>query len=361
MFDPAKIYNTPRQSELYYWADFVELLCITDVDGTFSVERLAEVAKFADDLQALSPDAVDADEADLEDLLLADTEMNGDYQADTTLSDGYNEEQETWLYEDFGRDAESTDDRRRWCQDIFRLLSSRVEALGSAYPFAVDPAGMRIALIPPSAANRTYVFLLACSLLPHFSKSSAQLLTEHFERFSAEVLRVLMPAPAVVDVYGTAGGAASQFTGTPYQRLQALAKELRGKVIASKADFHPRDRGDNGLDLVAWLPVSDPGAGVVSVFGQCACGRGWDGKQYEASHARWRNYLHLTSPSVTATFIPHYFRKPGHHWYSESDIHGFVVDRLRALRVLGHHADTVVPRGIVDAILAFKRPVEATV
>ncbi len=94
-----------------------------------------------------------------------------------------------------------------------------------------------------------------------------------------------------------------------------LAEELRGVVVADPVDFHPRDTADNGLDLVAWIPMTDPGKGTVSFFAQCACGKQWDGKQYEASHQRWREFLALKSPSTKWTFIPHYFRKPGSFWY----------------------------------------------
>jgi len=104
--------------------------------------------------------------------------------------------------------------------------------------------------------------------------------------------------------------------------------------------------------------MEDPAEGVLVLFGQCACGRKWDGKQYEAAYVRWRNFVELKSPSVDTTFIPHYYRKPGESWYSASDVQGLLVDRLRALRLLGDDAVRHLPADLVDEFVAFKRPID---
>lgn len=359
LIDARKAFNTPRQSELYYWADYVEMLCLTDPDGAFSAERLGQVAKFADDLGAIGPDALDADSNDVEALLLdiapGDVD-DGDVAVGEEPSPSDNEE--SFTYESYGRDAEVTDDRLRWCLDIFRFLDSRKKTLGSAYPFNVDSSAMHISKKVPAEEHRTYLFLLACSLLPYVSRQDAQRLTSAFEVLSAEILRFLLPTNAEVDVYGTARSSEeSRFQGGAYDRLSALANELRGEVRAKKGDFHPRDAGDNGLDVVGWVPMRDPGAGVLCLFAQCACGRGWDGKQYQASHLRWRRFIELASPSVDTTFIPHYFRKPGGHWYVESDVQGLLIDRLRVLQLLEDRAAPPIPVDLVDELLASARSV----
>lgn len=365
MFDPGKLATVPPQTELYYWADYVELLCMSDVDGVFSAERLAQWAKFADDFEATSVDAQDADERDvLERLVEVDR-----YDVDAGLGDpdvvdgesgeaatGEEDENEQFLnYEDFGRAAEETDDRFLWCQNIFRLLADRVRSLGATYPFDIDRATMTISRRRLTPARRQYVFYLSCSLLNYVPQRTMQRLTAQFEVVSFEVMCRIVPTTARVDMYGTSRGKVkSRFKGTQFERLEALASELRAKVIVQAVDFHPRDRGDNGLDLVGWIPMHDPAAGVVSFFAQCACGKKWDGKQYEASHSRWRNFLSLKAPSTTMTFIPHYFRKPGEHWYAEADVSEILVDRLRALRAVAGSPNSRLPIELIDAAWDFR-------
>lgn len=364
MFNEARarrLTDVPAHSEYHHWADYVELLCMTDPDGQFSAERLAEVADFAADLLATSPDAQDVEPGDIESFLArsgAEHLSSFDEQELDEDADLDEDEEGDLNYAEFGRAAEEADNRYEWCQRVFASLESRARALGGHYPFEVDSSALHIVRSELTDERRAYVFLLCCSSLSYVSRQTLQRLTAIFEVVSFEVLKRMLPAGAEVDVYGTARGRVqSRFTGTQFQRLQSLATELRGKVIAEAVDFHPRDRGDNGLDLVAWIPMGDHSKGVPSFFGQSACGRGWEGKQYEASHERWREFIHLTSPSTKVTFIPHYYRKVGEAWYAESEVSGVVIDRLRTLRFMPTFPLDVVPIDLVDAAWNYRLPV----
>lgn len=348
VFDQLRV---PDHSELYHWADYVELLCLTDADGQFSAERLAQIANFADDLMETAPDAQDTTLGDVLDLLAegqvepddADDPQQGlQPAAQVELSDG-SEAELHWL--DFGRDAEVADNRYVWCQRLFKLLSDREDSLGDAYPFHVESRTMHIERKTLSDNRLLYVFYLACSSLAYVSKKTMQELTAHFEVMSAEVMREMLPLPIEIDLYGTARGlASSRFTGVPYRRLEGLAKDLRGRVMCDARDFHPRDRADNGLDLVAWLPMADAGKGVPAFFSQCACGERWEAKQFEAGYDRWKEFIALTSPPTKITFIPYYYRNMREQWYVDSDVSGVLVDRLRSLRFASAAVLSVLPR-----------------
>lgn len=346
--------RVPAQSELYHWADYVELLCLADQDGQFSAERLAQIADFADDLMETSPDAQDTALGDvLEQLTEGQTEHADEGQQgwDASVTAGQRqplgdpESEFDWL--DFGRDAEVADDRYVWCQRLFKLLSDREDSLGDAYPFQVEAGTMRISRKTSSDDRLLYVFYLACSSLAFVDKKTMQELTSQFEVVSAEVLRNMLPPPIEVDSYGTARGlTSSRFEGVPYKRLEGLAKELRGKVMCDARDFHPRDRADNGLDLVAWLPMADAGKGVPAFFSQCACGDRWEAKQFEAGYDRWKEFISLTSPPIKVTFIPYYYRNLREQWYVDSDVSGVLVDRLRSLRFVSAEVLSAFPRDL---------------
>ena len=87
-----------------------------------------------------------------------------------------------------------------------------------------------------------------------------------------------LPSTAEVDIYGTSRSEVdSRFTGTQFERLNSLATTLRGKVLWESIDFHPRDRGDNGLDIVAWIPLGDE-ATAYAFFARCALRSGLGGQ-----------------------------------------------------------------------------------
>lgn len=334
----SPITRIPNESELHHWADYLELLCMTDLDGQFSAQRLADLVGFASDLQATSPDAQDIEEADVELRLIDDlTEDLASIQGsvDPALEDHEGENDDDGLVEvmGFGRAAEGTENRYLWCQNNFRLLADRARSLGESYPFTVDLERLTIERRELTEETKGYVFLLCCSLLPYVSGKVTQRLTQQFEIAAYGVLKTILPNTAVVDLYGTARWELpSVFTGSLFDRIKALAAALGARLIVSECDFNPKDHGDNGLDLVAWIPMHDTKKGVPSFFAQCACGRNWEAKQYEASYERWREFMHLTSPCTKITFVSHYFRGLGEDWYAESEVSGIVIDRLRMLR-----------------------------
>lgn len=359
MFERLKV---PAQSELYHWADYIELMCLVDPDNEYSAERLAQQASFADDLMETSPDAQDVLLSDVMDLLDGTTAEMGSGQDSNDENSAIEDDDSIggdsgWM--DFGRDAEIADDRSLWCRRIFQLLWERGESIGEIYPFNVDVQFLTISRRERSDERLLYVFYLACSSLSFVSKMTLQSLTSHFEKISAQILRSMLPSPFEIDMYGTARGETpSRFTGVPYERIKQLNLELRGSMTCQSSDFHPKDRADNGLDLVAWLPMGDSGKGVPSYFCQCACGEKWEGKQYEASYDRWSSFFYLASAPAKITFIPYYFRRSGEEWYAPADVSGLLIDRLRAIRFISQPVLSVLPRSL--ACLAWDYKVDTT-
>ena len=93
--------------------------------------------------------------------------------------------------------------------------------------------------------------------------------------------------PFEIDLYGMAPGLDLVALRECRSAHRTVSQATHGFVLCDPGDFHPMDASaDNGLDLVAWLPMEDAGKGAPSYFCQCACGDKWEGKQYEAGYDR---------------------------------------------------------------------------
>ncbi|WAC67208.1 hypothetical protein OVA14_05555 [Agrococcus sp. SL85] len=344
----------PKQSELHHWADFVELRCLVDVDGRFSGERLLTAKKQGIDTGEGVAEAQDQSETDAIDQLLgSDGPQLGDLLVDFgAKADDDEVEPEADEEEDsFGRSAEVADNLDNWAKRIFVLLGERADSLGVAYPFDVDTPGMTIVSRDKDDMRRRYVFFLIASSLGRLDASPQARVPAEFERVSLQLLRIMLPVPFEIDHFGTAGRGGSRFDGGIFDRICQLADVLNGAVLCSRDTFHPKDNGDNGLDIVAWLPYADPGQGIASFFCQCACGIEWEPKQAEPAYNRWRRYIDLASPPATVVITPQYFRQYREHWYVDEEVSGILLDRLRCLRLTTETSElSEYERSVVEAV-----------
>ncbi|MGE3447462.1 MAG: hypothetical protein AB7H92_07765 [Microbacteriaceae bacterium] len=348
MFDLNGLGRLPEGYRLPDWADYVELRCLLDLDGHYSADRLATAMRGeADFTGSLVPDDAQRDDAtaaqadSVEELLEAVTDdelLGGDAELDDVLPVEVVPASpvEELLELTYGRAAEEFDSVEEYAERVFAVIASRAERLSELYPFKVDSANREVSLaFADSHAHKHYVFYLASSLLRYVKRTDAIRLTGEFEILSVTVMRKLLGEAPEIDLYGTARrGLPSRFTGGPFERLEALAKALRGKVGAEEGDFHPRDSADNGLDIVAWFPMADEAKGVPVLFAQCACGIKWEYKQYEASWKRWKEFLSLASAPIEVVLVPHMFRSTHTRWYVDTEVSGVLIDRERALKAL---------------------------
>lgn len=363
--------EVPKRNELHHWADYVELLCLTDPDLIYSAGRLADVVASESDFTAAETDltgAISTDSTDDDEYLEGAFDGAADATRQEALSDALGTEFEdvsldiddSRILEKadkfFGRDAETDDRDYLWRLRIFRLLESRQAALEDAYPFEVNRQQLTLKRRDMSNTRLLYVFFLCCSALRYHPRVTQAALTSAFESMSLYSLRAMLPSPWIVDPYGTAKGLErSRFKGGNFKKIKALSRVLNGALLVKKHNFHPRDTADNGLDLVAWLPQADRAKGVPAVFAQCACGERWESKQLESSYSRWKEFIHLASEPTTVTFIPHYFRTVGDEWYAEADVSSMLVDRLRAMRLLRGHRPAGTVIGLAKSAWAYQR------
>lgn len=282
----------PKTKELHLWADYAELLCLFNEDGILSK------ADFEDGIG----DGTD----------LGETEYIED---DSDLSV-----------------PEYNDVFSQRTDDIFLHLAYRQEVFEDFYPFYLDDYQQICLKDPLSKPTCFYVFLLLASNLGKLpEKAIMHEITNSFEFICAEALRRMLPTGAEVHIFGPRH--VSRYSGNVWTKINSLAADLSENLNVPESDFSKHSTGDEGLDIVAWMPTGDNNAGKLLLFAQCACTPEWKSKQHSSSATRWRQIMSLKSPPTNFSFIPFQFRHADGTWYVNKDIEAILVDRQRLVHL----------------------------
>jgi hypothetical protein len=273
----------PESKEGMYWADYAELRALVHPDKCFSSGDLAGVAQRAKDI-------------------------GRGFMAD-----------EQWKL-------------------VTDLIHMRVADYGDIYPFRVSTDEDTIELaFDESDAQTAYLGLLIASCLRGVNSKERGSITRDFEDTSYIIFEKLMPIGSEIRATWAGAGTGARYTGTLFQKLTALATDLRCLPNFNAADFSPTDTGDGGIDIVSWHPMADALDGMPIAFAQCGCSKDdWDYKQIEAHTAKHRPKLPTRHPWANYYFMPLHFRQSNGDWAKKSDLGEVIlVDRLRILK-LGH-------------------------
>lgn len=293
--DPlTQLDRLPSSREDHAWADYIELLCLVNIDREFSKADLGDRIQERKDLGEVQNDLEDTG-----DLL----------------------------------PAEISDRERRKIDDWFQHLRFRESAFAEFYPFSLTRNRTMLQVRESlSAKQRFYVFLLLCANLRYVSR--VETVTNCFEVVSEEALKRLLPEGSEVHLFGPRHSG-SRYTGTLWTKINRLADDLKEIVVAREDDFSSHDVGDGGLDLVGWVPMGDEVPSRLLVFGQCACTPEWDSKQYTSSVANWSSHINFTAPPANVAFIPFCFRRANGSWHKQRLISDTtLIDRQRLLYLL---------------------------
>jgi hypothetical protein len=292
----------PRVGVRHTWADYVELLCLFNLDREISKDVLIDRFREGKDTGETIDDETEDDTGAAEDEETAASEEN--LPIDERLSTR--------------------------AEDLFRHLKYRESAFGKSYPFAVDMAHRRMVLRRTTGVSRLYLFLLIASNLRYFTTLTPQI-TKDFESLSKLALQKLLPASGLVHLFHGAGQS-GRYKGKLFDKLSALASDLFESMTVRADDFDEHDVGDGGLDLVAWVPMNDGSPGVLLCFAQCACTDKWVKKQRETMAVK--EVMTLKAHPVYLTFIPFCFRRPTGSWFYAHSVATVLLDRLRLIDLL---------------------------
>jgi hypothetical protein len=331
-----KLETLPKTYDSYEWADYVELLCLTNKDRRISK---------ADALDFIRERIKDLKEGQLEGSAAEEEEIKEEMEIEDTTDDDEDIDEETF------EPAIADDKWDTRGNDWFSHLEYRAGAFAEFYPFRVIKGGTVLVLTGSkdrmSLQRKLYIFLLLASNLRYFSEADRTAIASIFEIASFHALQTYLPSGGRVHMFGKHGlnRSGRYSSGTLWQKLNRMADDIRAKVICEKSDFKPTNTGDAGLDLLAWLPLEEDSSlrrGFIIVFGQCACTHGWVEKQFETSYDIWKDFMSFTIYPVRLTFIPYCFRKSSGVWHDYTKIHAtVVVDRLRLISLLRGKQNTL--------------------
>ena len=218
--------------------------------------------------------------------------------------------------------AERVDEKETWATSVFAILQKRYEIYGADYPFEVDDKKLRLNQ-PVTARQQIYLMLLLAANLNYFEHLQPTL-TSEFEQVAFEVLKRFLPKHAIVKQFGKN----SDYEGTAREKISALARDLKVKTRESEIATILGSQ-KRGLDVVGWLPFQDAYANVLSVFGQCACGKDWYRKQNETRRFNSSYYLFEKLDPIHAMFVPAALNRKTTIYQSDEIIGGTLLFRAQ--------------------------------
>jgi hypothetical protein len=353
-----KLEDPPLQSKkasAYVWADYIELLCLCNIDRQVSkadiLDRIQESQDLGDIEEFVASDWSDEDslprqaDENLDELDFFSGEPRGEFPTEDNLS------------------IAERDDLNMEQADIwFEHLRYREEAFGDCYPFRVRQ-GMLVCKdgIENDHRAKLYIFLLSSSCLKYFSPHH-HYFTYRFEVVSLVALKSYLPKDGRVSFIGTNPLNSGIYKGNVWHKIQTLSREI-GDPVSSRwnEECFPRDSGDRGLDVMARIPIGDSLPGYLLLFGQCACGKKWTEKRLEPHTVNWGTYIEFTVDPTAFLFIPYCFRHPDGRWYDLEDVQQTViVDRQRLLYLLDRKLSLLKRLDLVgepiDALLDYVEP-----
>lgn len=221
--------------------------------------------------------------------------------------------------------SEFNDDDEQWIYEIFDILNFRKSLFADRYPFEVTQ-NKAILKKDLSDIQKLYLILLLSSNLNYFSLFEPEL-TSEFESISFHALKTILPSNGKIKEFGKN----SEYRGTAKKKIIELAKDLNVEIVEREIDNILGNK-DGGLDLIAWIPFEDKIPNMVTIMGQCACGKNWPAKQYETNKFYEAYYNFFRLQPIRSLFIPYALTKSLYTFYQSEDIgETLLFDRKRIL------------------------------
>lgn len=292
-----------NREDFYKWADYVELKCLANKDGIYSVSN------FIDDVR---PRAEDLGEGDFEEI---------------------EEERENKITK-----AQKFDKWEIFSKEIFNLLEVRAKTFEEFYPYELSNNNLSIKLSNSIGIKERLYFFLLFSANLQFTGDFTNSLTSSFEYMSREVLKNFLPKSAIIKVFASSNIEEKKSwvinESRFWDKLKFLEDFLKSRILIEEEGVSKYNRGDGGLDLVAIVPVGDEQSHFPIIFAQCSCsGEDWIKKQAEIKRDIWQQRLQLNTIPQYFMFIPQNYRTCNGNWFRSDNLRDTVlIDRQRILK-----------------------------
>ena len=301
----------PIDSNTQLWADFIELNCL--------VSRAEEIT--VADIYDLIDNRKGSGEIEMQDF---------GYDNLKDQSDGYSNSGEIFNKTQFQ------------IETYFEILKARNSILDSAYPFKFRTNGIkrleRISNDQLTSPHFLYIFLLLASNLRYIKKNKQQIVTDSFESICLDALKECLPQQAQAHLFSTKNkDIRSKYAGNNvWNKILLLGKDLGLRILGREEDFSKFSTGENGADIVAWVPTGDELDHKLMFFCQCTCQVDLsDPKRFSSSPSQWKSVFDFQSTPSNIFFIPHFFKKANGSWENLNHISDVIFfDRSRLCWIL---------------------------
>lgn len=303
--DPSKL---KKKSDLYRWADFIELNAMLDVDKESSLQ---------DSLK--EPWGIDSG-------IISDFYSESDTDDKDTSKD----------------EAENKVANR--VDDLIKHLKIRKTLLGEYYPFEFIDKDLTLCEAERQPhlthAHNLYRYLLVAANLPFITDDSIEKqLTKGFERLAYYAVVNMLPSFCEVRIFGTAATEGMKaYKGKKLEKLQALAADIGVKLTDDmlESPINPHDSADEGIDIAAWLPFCDYAGHGPLFLSQAGCTADEQemlAKQNEVRSQVWKNIIrHIYPTPVMLT--PACYRNASGNWVKPHKITSIFLDRVRIIKLM---------------------------
>ncbi|MDO6682424.1 hypothetical protein Q4551_08990 [Oceanobacter sp. 5_MG-2023] len=309
--------NPPKGSGIsyryeHYYCDFVEVIALVNSGDIVTLSDIKY--RFQKDVD-LNIDSNEEMEIITDDEnCFSEMTQGGRYFAD--VSDKWDERIESW----------------------FSILKNRNSLYGMGYPFTIKGNSIQLKKNLSTKA-KSYIFLLACSMLDKFETPDK--LTSTYELICAKAMKNYLPVIAQVHIFGKSSLSSPRYQGSKFAKIEKLSKDLGIKHIFDETDYNPTDNGDGGLDIVAWIPFkNDINKSKIDVYiGQCASGKDWIKKQEEPR--KIIEPLPQLKDAKKIIFIPYDIRSSDSGFFHKTELTAsLVIDRYRTYILLNNISDS---------------------
>jgi len=232
-------------------------------------------------------------------------------------------------------DTQKNDSAEYFANTIFEYITERNSIYKESYPFEISTElGIKLKEKKYlTIQQELYIYLLIASSLSSFQKTQS-IITSEFETLSVNVLKSYLPDNAKVvnfsqnDIY----------IGNAKEKIKQLAKEINIEYNSREIEqISDQNSKEEGLDIVGWIPFEDNNPNTIIIFGQCACGKDWFGKQNDT--LRYENYLiPYRQPFTHSFFIPYDLKNTNGRFNFSKDIitNHLIFERRRILSLVGN-------------------------
>lgn len=223
-------------------------------------------------------------------------------------------------------DAENSDGDEIWIKEKFQVCENRSDVLSDDYPFTLTDSSICLKN-NLTEKQELYLLLLLSANLNYFPKYKPSLTTD-FERISCEVLKNYLPQYAVIKQFGKN----SDYTGNAKEKIEKLAVDLNIRCDSDEIE-NATGNQERGLDIVGWIPFKDRIPNLLTILGQCACGKEWYNKKGETK--RYEQYYRFKGQKpIHSMFIPYGLIKNDSSFYQSDEIDCLLFERFRIMENL---------------------------